>query len=165
MRADDMFECDESGYAKADDIIEGVLKNSIDDTEQKKSIFYGYFVGNLAFAPEFGYDAAIHIRKIVEGLSFYDLCGIKFLKCTGPFNADVIVRKNTVDINDIKRIDTYHTMKELVRFDLTEKVAPFTLGEEIGNIQLGTLGDAIYKMLNLDEIDDADLADFYRFVN
>ena len=45
-----------------------------------------------------------------------------------------------------------------MRFDLTDKVAPFRLGEEVGNIKLGALGEAMYKLMDLDKIDEADLA-------
>ena len=163
LRSDDMFSRDKSGYAKADDIIEGVLKDSINDTEHKKSIYYGYFVANLAFAPEIGYGTAIHIRKIVEGLTYYNLCGIKFLNTVGVINVDGIIRKE-ININNLKRLDVYHSMKELVRFDLIEKVPPYTLGEEIGNIKLGILGNAIYKLLDLNDVNDTDLADYYESV-
>lgn len=95
--------------------------------------------------------------KIVNQLTYFHLCIIKYLKRQGTLNADSWkqVLNNT---NDIKGLDIYHGLKEIVRFDLTDKVAPFRLGEEVGNIKLGALGEAMYKLMDLDKIDEADLA-------
>ena len=157
FRTDGLFIYNGLNYSKAEDILESVLKSSMNDTEQKKAVFYGYFIGNLAFCPEVDYSSALSIQKIVNQLTYFHLCIIKYLTRQGTLNADSWkqVLNNT---NDIKGLDIYHGLKEIVRFDLTDKVAPFRLGEEVGNIKLGALGEAMYKLMDLDKIDEADLA-------
>nr|WP_302829849.1 hypothetical protein [uncultured Bacteroides sp.] len=158
FRTDNLFIYNDLNYSKAEDILESVLKGSMNDTEEKKTVFYGYFIGNLAFCPEIDYSNAMSIQKIVNQLTYSHLCIIKYLKQQGTLNADnwKQVLNNT---GDIRGLDIYHGFKEIVRFDLTDKVAPFQVGEEVGNIKLGALGEAMYKLMDLDKIDEADLVE------
>lgn len=163
FRTDDLFK-NNNNYSKADDILESVMKSSINDTEQKKSYYYGYFMGNLPFAPEVDYSSAISLQKIIHQLTYFHLCIIVYIKRNDVINPDKW-KKLLHNTNDIKGFDIIHGIKEIVRFDLTEKVAPFSLGEEIGNIKLGTFGELIYKLMSLDKIDDTDLLEIEDFVN
>ena len=63
FRTDGLFIYNGLNYSKAEDILESVLKSSMNDTEQKKAVFYGYFIGNLAFCPEVDYSSALSIQK------------------------------------------------------------------------------------------------------
>ena len=65
-------------------------------------------------------------------------------------------RKHSDDVNAIL---VYHEIKELIQFDILTKMPPFTVGEELGNLKLSSLGEAIYTLLRLDQIQEDDLKD------
>lgn len=50
-------------------------------------------------------------------------------------------------------------LKAIDRLGLASRVPPYNLGDEIGNIKLSVLGEALYKLMDLESIDSADLVD------
>lgn len=151
LRTDNLFVRSDNSYSEADDILEAILKDSMNDTEKKKAEFYGYFFGNLAFCPEINYSNAIILQKIISQLSYSHLCLIKYIHVKDSLNANAW--KNKINqTENIRSMEIYHILKDIVGFDLTMQVPPITLGEEIGTIRLSCLGEAIYKLMDLNKV-------------
>nr|DAK18087.1 MAG TPA: hypothetical protein [Caudoviricetes sp.] len=164
LRDDNLFLRSGTNYSKADDIIEAIFKNAIDDTEQKKTEFYGYFFGNLAFCPEVDYSNAMHLQRTISQLSYTHLCLIKYIYINTSLPA--YGWKNKINRNtDMKGMEIYHAVKDLVRLDITIATGSVTLGEEIGNIELSCIGKALYKIMDLDKICNEDFNDVSNIVN
>ena len=66
-----------------EDILESTFKNAINDYEDEKSKFYGYFIGNLPFASEIGYSYSFTIQRIIRNLSYKELCIIRYFNDNG----------------------------------------------------------------------------------
>lgn len=164
IRTDNIFVRVDNSYSKADDILEALLKCSMDDTEEKKAEHYGYFFGNLAFCPEVNYRQAILIQKIIPQLTYSHLCLIKLIHDRTKLTA-LNWKNKTSDINMIDGAIVYHQTKELLQFDILAQVGPFTLGEELGNLTLNFLGKAMYKLLNLDKISGDDVIEISQILD
>ena len=63
VRNDAFFESDKMGYSEADDILEGILKNAMNDMEQRKAKLYGHFLANIAFYPEIDVSTMVAMQK------------------------------------------------------------------------------------------------------
>lgn len=158
LRDDDLFIRSDNHYSKADDILETLLKNSMDDTENKKAKYYGFFFGNLPFCPEVNYRHVFLIHRIIPQLTYSHLCLIRIINERDKLSTDNWENKinGSAGINEIL---IYHQTKEILQADILIKTPPYTLGSELGNLKLSSLGDAIYKLLKLGEISDDDLKD------
>lgn len=156
LRDDDLFIRSDNHYSKADDILEVLFRSSMDDTEDKKAKYYGYFFGNLPFCPEVNYRQAFLIHKIIPQLTYSHLCLIKLVHergklATGKWKDKV---NNEAEVNTIL---IYHQTKELLQTDILTQVPPYNLGNELGNLKLSSLGNAIFKLLKIKEIQEEDL--------
>lgn len=164
LRDDDIFIRSDGHYSKADDILETLLKKSMDDTEEKKAKYYGYFFGNLPFCPEVNYRQAFLIQRIIPQLTYSHLCLIKLVYernklATGKWKNKT---NNEVEVNIIL---IYHQTKELLQADILTQVPPYNLGNELGNLKLSSLGNAIYKLLKIKEIPEEDVKDTKRVLD
>lgn len=151
LRTDNFFVRADNSYSEADDILEAILKDSMNDVEKKKAEFYGYFFGNLAFCPEINYSNAIILQNIISQLSYSHLCLIKYIHDHNVVNTKNW-KQNFDQTTDIKGMEVYHILKDLVHFDLTMRVKPIELWEEIGSITLNCFGKALYKLMDLDKV-------------
>lgn len=164
IRTDNVFVRTNNSYSKADDILEALLKCSMDDTEERKAEYYGYFFGNLAFCPEVSYRQAILIQKIIPQLTFSHLCLIKLIHERVKLTA-INWKYKISNSNRIDETIVYHQTKELLQFDILTQVASFSLGEELGNLTLSFLGKAMYKLLNLDKISGDDVVEMSQILD
>lgn len=164
LRGDDLFIRSDSKYSKADDIIEAVLKNTINDTERKKAEFYGYFFGNLAFCPEIDYSNALHYQRIISQLSYTHLCLIRYLHLNNNIAASGWKEKINRN-NNLKWMEIYHALKELVSLDLTITIGGISLGEEINTVKLNIAGQAVNKIMGLHKISNDDFNEISNIIN
>lgn len=146
----------ESGFeSKVYDILEDILINSKNDVENKKAEFYGCFFGNIVFSDKCNYRQIFVIQKLVPQLTYSHLCLMKLIHERSILKARNW-RKHSDDVNAIL---VYHEIKELIQFDILTKMPPFIVGEELGNLKLSSLGEAIYTLLRLEQIQENDLKD------
>lgn len=158
LRQDNLFVCSDTNYSEASDIIEATLNNVIHDTEYKKTEFYGYFIGNLAFCPNVDYSNSIYFKNLIEQLTFTQLSVMRYIQTMGKLdfsNCNNYIQENA----DLKCMEVYFGFKELNRFNLLKREPPFNLGKELDRHSLNTNGELLSKMLSLDKMKDEDLCD------
>ena len=158
VRNDAFFESDKMGYSEADDILEGILKNAMNDMEQRNAKLYGHFLANIAFYPEIDVSTMVAMQKIITQLTYYHICCVRYLAQNAPFNAEKWNVASTEDTT-LKKTQLWLALKAIDRLGLASRVPPYNLGDEIGNIKLSVLGEALYKLMDLESIDSADLVD------
>ena len=135
-----------------EDILESTLKNAINDYEDEKSKFYGYFIGNLPFASEIGYSYSFTIQRIIKNLSYKELCIIRYFKNNGILKLQNFDSFKNDGLN-IEKNEMAFYFKNLLSLGVIHKSPPMTMHFELDNMKLSPLGDNIYTLLNLQEID------------
>lgn len=140
---------------KVKNIIEGVFKRLLDDTEQQKAKFYGYFIANLAFSPEIDYSHANYLQKTISELSYRQLCLIRYYK--DNTSLDVSKWENYFERGAIEGVDLYSEILELKRLNLIKKLPPFSVGANLQNTALNQSGEILYRMMNLKDVEEEDM--------
>lgn len=152
FRTDNLFIEGVDENSKVEDILESTLKNAINDYEDEKSKFYGYFIGNLPFASEIGYSYSFTIQKIIKNLSYKELCIIRYFKNNGILKLQNFDSFKNDGLN-IEKNEMAFYFKNLLSLGVIHKSPPMTMHFELDNMKLSPLGNNIYTLLNLQEID------------
>ena len=152
FRQDDMFVSSNMNYSDASDVIEATINSIMLDSEHKKSEFYGYFIANLGFSPEVDYTNALYMQNIIKQLSFKQLCIIRYFQSCAILDLSNCT-KYIENSGDIKSMEIYFGIKELIRLNLLKRHPPYTLGVDMQNHSLNVNGQLICKMLSLHKID------------
>ena len=152
FRTDNLFIEGVDENSKVEDILESTLKNAINDYEDEKSKFYGYFIGNLPFASEIGYSYSFTIQRIIKNLSYKELCIIRYFKNNGILKLQNFDSFKNDGLN-IEKNEMAFYFKNLLSLGVIHKSPPMTMHFELDNMKLSPLGDNIYTLLNLQEID------------
>ena len=152
FRTDNLFVEGVDENSKVEDILESTLKNAINDYEDEKSKFYGYFIGNLPFASEIGYSYSFTIQRIIKNLSYKELCIIRYFKNNGILKLQNFDSFKNDGLN-IEKNEMAFYFKNLLSLGVIHKSLPMTMHFELDNMKLSPLGNNIYTLLNLQEID------------
>ena len=152
FRTDNLFVEGVDENSKVEDILESTLKNAINDYEDEKSKFYGYFIGNLPFASEIGYSYSFTIQRIIKNLSYKELCIIRYFKNNGILKLQNFDSFKNDGLN-IEKNEMAFYFKNLLSLGVIHKSPPMTMHFELDNMKLSPLGNNIYTLLNLQEID------------
>lgn len=152
FRTDNLFIEGVDENSKVEDILESTLKNAINDYEDEKSKFYGYFIGNLPFASEIGYSYSFTIQRIIKNLSYKELCIIQYFKNNGILKLQNFDSFKNDGLN-IEKNEMAFYFKNLLSLGVIHKSPPMTMHFELDNMKLSPLGNNIYTLLNLQEID------------
>lgn len=152
FRTDNLFIEGVDENSKVEDILESTLKNAINDYEDEKSKFYGYFIGNLPFASEIGYSYSFTIQRIIKNLSYKELCIIRYFKNNGILKLQNFDSFKNDGLN-IEKNEMAFYFKNLLSLGVIHKSPPMTMHFELDNMKLSPLGNNIYTLLNLQEID------------
>lgn len=152
FRTDNLFIEGVDENSKVEDILESTFKNAINDYEDEKSKFYGYFIGNLPFASEIGYSYSFTIQRIIKNLSYKELCIIRYFKNNGILKLQNFDSFKNDGLN-IEKNEMAFYFKNLLSLGVIHKSPPMTMHFELDNMKLSPLGNNIYTLLNLQEID------------
>ena len=152
FRTDNLFIEGVDENSKVEDILESTLKNAINDYEDEKSKFYGYFIGNLPFASEIGYSYSFTIQRIIKNLSYKELCIIRYFKNNGILKLQNFDSFKNDGLN-IEKNEMAFYFKNLLSLGVIHKSPPMTMHFELDNMKLSPIGNNIYTLLNLQEID------------
>ena len=152
FRTDNLFIEGVDENSKVEDILESTFKNAINDYEDEKSKFYGYFIGNLPFASEIGYSYSFTIQRIIKNLSYKELCIIRYFKNNGILKLQNFDSFKNDGLN-IEKNEMAFYYKNLLSLGVIHKSPPMTMHFELDNMKLSPLGNNIYTLLNLQEID------------
>lgn len=152
----DNFISEEKTNINTEEIIEGVMLKVQKEHELKKLEFYGNFLGNISFYPEIDEDYANLLLKIIETLSYRQLCIIAYFHKVGAINLSKWQKhfeNNAIVIGQ----DLYVDMINLNNSNIIRRTPPYTVGALLGNSILSGIGNTIFKMMNLDEIKKQDI--------
>ena len=156
LRTDNLFIEGVDENSKVEDILESTFKNAINDYEDEKSKFYGYFIGNLPFASEIGYSYSFTIQRIIRNLSYKELCIIQY------FNNKRILKLQNFDSlknngKNVEKNELAFYFKDLLSLGVIHKAPPMGVQYELDNMKLSPLGNNICTLLNLQEIDKTEI--------
>jgi len=156
LRTDNLFIEGVDENSKVEDILESTFKNAINDYEDEKSKFYGYFIGNLPFASEIGYSYSFTIQRIIRNLSYKELCIIQY------FNNKGILKLQNFDSfknngKNVEKNELAFYFKDLLSLGVIHKAPPMGVQYELDNMKLSPLGNNICTLLNLQEIDKTEI--------
>ena len=152
LRTDNLFIEGVDENSKVEDILESTFKNAINDYEDEKSKFYGYFIGNLPFASEIGYSYSFTIQRIIRNLSYKELCIIRYFNDNGILKLQKFDSFKNDGLN-IEKNEMAFYFKNLLSLGVIHKSPPMTMHFELDNMKLSPLGNNICTLLNLQEID------------
>ena len=156
FRQDKLFVEDCSENSEVEDIIEAVMKNVIVDSEANKARFYGCFIGNLPFAPQIDYSYSFTIQRIIKNLSYKELCIVRYFKDKGVLKLQSFDSFNN-DGQNIKKNELAFYFKDLLSLGVIHKAKPMNMQYELDNMKLSPLGNDIYTLLSLEQIEDVDI--------
>ena len=143
------------------DFLESIIKTSIEDPETKKTKLYGVMLANMLFYDKLEIGNYIGLIRIVNTMTYRDICLIKILKGLGVIKGEKWSQNNvSIDTNMV-----IVGIKRLERIGLTDKNKPFSLGAPLDNLSLNTTGLLLYDLMELKDIDDKEISDLKTTVN
>jgi hypothetical protein len=86
VRQDSFFQKQHNERAAAEEILEGVLLAAQREHQEKKLLFYGNLVANIAFHPEIDRAQANLLIKLGERISYRQMCLLSFFMRVGTSN-------------------------------------------------------------------------------
>lgn len=92
------------------------------------------------------------MQNIIKQLSFNQLCIIRYFQSCAILDLSNCT-KYIENSGDIKSMEIYFGIKELIRLNLLKRHPPYTLGVDMQNYSLNVNGQLICKMLSLHKID------------
>jgi hypothetical protein len=154
IRNDDFFNRIDNNRSTAEEILEGVLRSSEKEYEEKKLKFYSNLLANISFTTEVNKDKAHFYLKTAQNLSYTQLCILqltaiskeKSLNWHYPFN----------EFEELLEFGAYEPLiQDLIDRKLIKKLNVGTGG--IIKIELSKIGNQMSSLMELNEISSKDL--------
>lgn len=140
-------------------ILEGVTTKLQREWELKKLIFYGNFLGNISFEESIDFDYATVLLKLIDNLSYRQLCLIAVFKRCGTPEIDLSSIGGLFKEREWNNKFDYALYSDLVDLSaqsILQPIPPFSLGDTLGNSILSDIGDKLYSLMNLNELEERD---------
>ena len=136
----DELSLNEAEKIDINDFLESIIKTAIEDPETKKTKLYGVMLANMLFYDKLEIGNYIGLIRIVNTMTYRDICLIKILKGLGVIYGGKWSQNNvSIDTNMV-----IVGIKRLERIGLTDKNKPFSLGAPLDNLSLNTTGLLLY---------------------
>ena len=137
-------------------LVESLFRAASEDSQEKKDMAYGAFLGNFAFQDQFDGGALFAMARILKDLSFDELLLMASLDGRPGMNYESFYKKLDQE-GDLRCGEMIGYFVRLRNLGLTVRVVPITLGSNIGNLKLSALGEALCHMAMLDDLDPEQL--------
>lgn len=165
LRQDDFFE-DGVVYSKAKEIIEGIARCIIDDSDYRKSIFLGNFIGNIGFNKyQIGQEYAKFLLYISKSLSYRQLCLIAYYRIHESLDVSKWAKYFEDESGDANGLDLYTEILQLKNLNLIKRTGSVTLGADLQNSKLNRSGNILYEILSLNEIGTEDIDNLSKIID
>lgn len=165
LRQDDFFE-DGVVYSKAKEIIEGIARCIIDDSDYRKSIFLGNFIGNIGFETfVLDQEYARFLLHLSKSLSYRQLCLIAYYKKYKTLDVSKWAGYFENESATAIGLDLYTEILQLKNLNLIEKTGMVTLGVDLQNSKLNRSGSILYEVLSLNEIDSNNIDELSKTID
>ena len=151
----DGFIVDDDILSDSNTILEGVTVKLQKEWELKQLEFYGNFLGNISFKPDININYATVLLRLIESLSYRQLCIIVVFVKNGTPEIDLSSIESSYKKNYMMHqfnYSLYSDLSELLRLSVLKPVPPFTLGSTLGNSVLSDIGEKLFELMNLSEI-------------
>ena len=152
---EDGFINDEDILSDSNTILEGVTVKLQKEWELKKLEYYGNFLGNISFRKDINIDYATVLLRLIESLSYRQLCIVAAFKEIGTPEIDLSSIANSFETNYGMRNFNYALYSDLVelgQLSIFRRVHPFEVGAVLGNCVLSDIGEKLFELMNLSEI-------------
>lgn len=152
---EDGFIDEEDILSDSNTIIEGVTVKLQKEWELKKLELYGNFLGNISFRKDINIDYATVLLRLIESLSYRQLCLVAVFKKIGKPEIDLSSIENRFETNYAMHNFNYALYSDLIelgQLSIFRRVHPFEVGATLGNCVLSDLGEKLFELMNLSEI-------------
>ena len=176
FRTDGFFEETPTNRSKMDEVVESTLKKVMEITEEPKIKFMANITENVHFYSEFDLDTYRRILKILDELSYRQLCIIKLFRNADRIDLDFLGNPNVTPNLSSILVDCFElNEKEFISSGnpLMEKIRELYLGKSGQTWVIGAkpseypkytdiFRDNFIKFAKIDQIPDADLDSILR---
>ena len=170
LRSDGFFDEKTGERSDWEEVAEGVLVTAMTDYEEKKSVFYGYLIANIAFEPRVDRGAAHSVMRLAQQLSYRQLCFLALVpQKRDRFPLPAKPRRSNVEWStgiaqrDLDELGFAH--HELVSVEpKPDKRLPTNIGVP-SDLRLTSRGTLLYVLMELSRIEDEDLQDLSELLN
>lgn len=155
----DGFINDDNILTDSNIILEGVTVKLQKEWELKKLQYYGNFLGNISFRKDIDFNYASVLLRLIESLSYRELCIIAVFHKKGTPEIDLSPIESKYKMNYMMHnfnYSMYSDLVELAQLSVFRPVPPLKLGAAIGNCVLSDVGEKLYDLMNLHEIEEID---------
>lgn len=155
----DGFIKDDEILSDSNTILEGVTVKLQKEWELKKLQYYGNFLGNIPFRKDIDFNYASVLLRLIDSMSYREICIIAVFQKRGTPEIDLSSIENRLKMNYMMHNFNYSMYSDLVELGqlfVFRRVPPFTVGSTLGNCVLSDLGEKLYDLMNLQEIDKND---------
>ena len=154
-RSDEFFKSKEDDRSSAETILEGILQKAKNEHEEKKLIYYSYFLCNITFDIAINFEQSVTYLKIIDRLSYQQLCLISHLgdqKRLDFKDWGIFFNKNS---ESDKFLDFYYELVELFEMKIFKQFDGAKLGGP-KNGELSLIGCNLYNLMELSNIPNTD---------
>ena len=145
-------------------LVESIFRAASEDSQEKKDMAYGAFLGNFAFQDQFDRGALFSMARILKDLSYDELLLIAALSGQSGRNYEPFYEKldNEEDLRCGEMVGYFVRLRNL---GITKRVAPFRLGSSIGNLKLSALGEELCSQARLCDMDVEECESLRSYIN
>lgn len=163
-RNDDFMNSNNSNRSGAESILEGTLLKARNDYEEKKIKFYANFLANINFDSTISYEKGNTLLRIMEQLSYRQFTILAYIKRVDVLKSGKWMESfhDERNLEILKYQDFYAELLDLYNHQLL-KQAGAAIGMSISSFKLSHLGNEVYNLLELENLDKEGL-DKIKFV-
>lgn len=156
---DDEFFTDTKGRTSGEEVLEGILLIAQREHEEKKNIYYSNFLTNIAFDNSIDKSEANFFIKLIERLTYLDLCLLRFAALTDKTSMRQSDYRGFQDsttklVNLLTQIYSLYN-QALINFAGTALLGPSDINPSSMNIQ--GVGVQLYNLMGLSKIPLTDI--------
>ena len=153
-RTDNLFRRTKDGYCQFDDAFEQTIKAIRDDCDTRKSQIYGAFLGNIPFHQELDINSIMIISNILHNLSYAELCVLYSFSKTS-YNGINKISKYIKSNSNGEVFGIYAALIKLRNNGMLERIPPFGLSDQIGNLTISPFGSHICEIIQTTASDES----------
>lgn len=154
QRCDKFFDSIENDRSIAEEILEGILRASQTEYEERKLPYYADLLANINFEENVGQDKACLFIKISQGISYKQMCLLQLLNRHTQIRLDWGNSFNHLE--ELANFDSLEAMiEELISFNLISAVR--TSGLNLSTVSISRFGKDFCNILGLAKLNENDV--------
>lgn len=164
VRRDGFFQEQPDQRAAAEEILEGILLVAQREHEEKKLLFYGNLVANIAFHSEISRAEANLLIRLGERLSYRQICLLKLFMDKDRFR---LKQENYRDFGNLgeARVALLQEIYDLYSQRIMDLPLDLVFGQNLprledinpGKLKIQAIGTRLYHLMELSRVESEDL--------